>query len=251
MKPAIVVIPTIGAPELECAIQSVLDQTVPTDVLVVFDGPGFVRPLNVPPDALPRVHTLVLPFNTGAQRTARIPASQGGHWYGARVMCAAGYLINNDYAMMLDQDNWLRPDHVATCIEAIQSQPEAPLQMVYALRNVHRKDGSFLCRDDCQSLGLHEGVFGHLIDTSCYFFRTDFLMDVSHFWLWGWGGDRRFLRRIIETHGKDCFAGTGRYTVHYRLGGNVTSGPERLFVEGNAMMMNARAGAIARPWAFE
>ncbi|MFD1560541.1 hypothetical protein ACFSHT_33700 [Paraburkholderia silviterrae] len=249
MNPAIVVIPTTGAAELECAIQSVLDQTVPTDVLVIFDGPAFARPLALPADA--RVHTLVLPFNTGGARTSRIPASQRGHWYGARVMCAAGYLVNNDYAMMLDQDNWLRADHVASCIAAVESRPHAPYEMVYALRAVHRKDGSFVCRDDCESLGPRDGVSGCLIDTSCYFFRTDFLMKASHFWLWGWGGDSRFLMRLVQAHGMDCFTGTGRYTVHYRLGGNEGSAPETFFVQGNARMRALHGAAVPMPWAVE
>jgi hypothetical protein len=248
MNPAIVIIPTTGAPELEHAVQSVLDQTVPTDVLVIFDGAAFSRPLSLPPD--PRIHTLVLPFNTGRGRTSRIPPEQGNYWYGARVMCAAGYLVNNDYAMFLDQDNWLRADHVASCIAAIESRPESPYELVYALRDVHRKDGSFAFHDDCQSLGHHQGILGHFVDTSCYFMRTDFMMQTAHFWLWGWGGDRRFLRRVVETYGASCIEGTGRYTVRYRLGGNESSVTEADFVEGNTYM-NAMFGPGRKPWAIE
>lgn len=248
MNPAIVVIPTTGAPELEHAVRSVLAQTVPTDVLVVFDGAQYARPLTLPAD--PRIYTLVLPFNTGAQRTARIPPAQRGHWYGARVMCAAGYLVNNDYAMMLDQDNWLRADHVESCIAKIESRPEAPYEMVFSLRNIHRKDGTFLCRDDSESLGLFNGRSGPLIDTSCYFFRTDFLLKTTHFWLWGWGGDRVFLRRVLATHGKHCFAGTGLYTIHYRLGGNPGSVDEKAFVVGNVHVESLLAGQ-PKPWADE
>lgn len=248
MNPAIVIIPTTGADELEEAIQSVLAQTVPTDVLVVFDGAAYARPLRLAHD--PRVHTLVLPFNTGRNRTSRMRPEERGHWYGHRVICAAGCLVNNDYVMMLDQDNWLRADHVESCIARIESRPGAPYEMAYALRNVHRKDGSFVCRDDCQSLGIHNGVCGHLIDTSCYFLRTDFLMKTSHFWLWGWGGDRRFLQCVSEAYGTDCMAGTGRYTVHYRLGGNEGSAPEASFVQGNARI-DALLGARPKPWAVE
>ncbi|QGZ66788.1 glycosyltransferase family A protein [Paraburkholderia acidisoli] len=252
MNPAIVIIPTTGAPELEAAVRSVLAQTVPTDVLVVFDGAQFARPLDLPP-GLPhreRVRTLVLPFNTGGQRTARIPPEQRQHWYGARVMCAAGYLVNNDYAMMLDQDNWLRADHVESCIATLESRPQAPYGMAFALRTVHRKDGTFLCRDDAHSLGLYNGVCGPLIDTSCYFFRTDFLLKITHFWLWGWGGDRQFLLRVVQAHGSDCFAGTGRYTVCYRLGGNPGSASEASFVGGNAHV-EALLNGRPKPWARE
>ncbi|WP_321880840.1 hypothetical protein [Paraburkholderia bannensis] len=249
MNPAIVVIPTTGAPELEQAVQSVLDQSVPTDVLVIFDGPAFARPLALPADE--RIHTLVLPFNTGANRTARMPESQKQHWFGARVMCAAGYLVNNDYAMMLDQDNWLRADHVATCLATIESRPADPLQWVYALRTIHRKDGGFICRDECESIGPRDGVSGCLIDTSCYFFRTDFLLKTTHLWLWGWGGDRRFLLRLVQAYGMDAFKGTGRYTVHYRLGGNAHSTQDESFVvEGNTLI-RAQYGTGILPWAAE
>jgi hypothetical protein len=248
MNPAIVIIPTTGAPELEEAVQSVLDQSVPTDMLVIFDGAAYARPLSLPQD--PRIHTLVLPFNTGRGRTSRIPPEQGNYWYGARVMCAAGYLVNHDYAMVLDQDNWLRADHIESCIAAIESRRDAPYEMVYALRDVHRKDGSFACRDDSQSIGLHQGVCGLLIDTSCYFLRTDFMMKTAHFWLWGWGGDRRFLQRVVETYGTNCMGGTGRYTVRYRLGGNEDSVTEAAFVDGNARV-NALLGGARKPWAVE
>jgi hypothetical protein len=250
MNSAIVIIPSTGIEELEHAIQSVLDQTMLTDVLVVFDGPSFARPLRLPEDS--RVHTLVLPFNTGGNRTAQLPPEQRGHWYGARAMCAASYLVNNDYVMFLDQDNWLREDHVASCIETIESRPEAPYQIAFALRDVHRKDGSFLCRDDSQSLGLYRGFIGQFIDTSCYFFRTDFLMKVAHFWLWGWGGDRHFLQKIIENHGVSCLTGTGRYTVRYRLGGNSGSVSADSFIEGNAIVNKfAYPGARTKPWSIE
>ncbi|KMZ11944.1 putative glycosyltransferase [Candidatus Burkholderia humilis] len=244
MNSAIVIIPSTGIAELEHGIQSILEQTVPTDVLVVFDGPSFGRPLRLPDD--PSVRTLVLPFNTGANRTAQLPPEQRGHWFGAGVMCAASYLVNNDYVMFLDQDNWLRDDHVASCIDAIESRPDAPFQMSFALRDVYRKDGSFVCRDDSQNLDLHPGALGQFIDTSCYFFRTDFLMKTAHFWLSGWGGDRLFLRKILENYGGSCLAGTGRYTVHYRLGGNTDSVTEAIFLEGNEMMRASR-----KPWSIE
>lgn len=249
MHRAIVIIPTTGAPELEAAIQSVLEQTVPTDALVVFDGNEFDRPLDVPADS--RLTKLVLPFNTGRTRTATIHQSLPRHWYGARVQAAAAYLVNNDYAMVLDQDNWLRPDHVESCIAKLESRPGDPYHFVYALRNVYRKDGTFVCRDDCESLGKHEGVSGRLVDTSCYFYRTDFLMHTAHMWLWGWGSDRVYLQRATQAFGERVFDGTGRYTVNYRLGGNEGSVEEGLFVDGNTRMYEQYEEARVMPWAVE
>ena len=249
MNNAIVIIPTTGAAELEQAVQSVLNQSVPTDVLVVFDGRDRERALALPADE--RISTIVLPFNTGRSRTANIHVDLPRHWYGARAQIAAAYVVNNDYAMVLDQDNWLRPDHVASCIAKIESCPASPYQFVFALRNIYRKNGSFACRDDCESLGNEEGVSGRLIDTSCYFYRTDFLMRTAHLWLWGWGSDRVYLQRVLQAFGGQIFAGTGRYTVNYRLGGNPGSVREDVFVRGNALMRNRYPSSAVMPWAVE
>ena len=189
--------------------------------------------------------------STCIDRTGTIYKGLPRHWYGARVQAAAGYLVNNDYVMVLDQDNWLRPDHVEICIAKLESRPASSYQFVHALRNVYRKDGTFVCRDDCESLGKHEGVSGRLIDTSCYFYRTDFLMHTAHMWLWGWGSDRVYLQRVTQGFGDQIFDGTGRYTVNYRLGGNEGSVKEGLFIDGNARAYAQHGGARPMPWAVE
>ena len=124
MNAAIVVIPTTGAPELEQAIQSVLEQTVPCDVLVIFDGSAYARPLALPPAA--NVFVMTLPFNTGKARTGLLQEGLPRHWFGARVQTAAAYIVNNDYVMILDQDNWLQPNHVESCMAKLDSRPAAP-----------------------------------------------------------------------------------------------------------------------------
>lgn len=249
MNAAMVVIPTTGAPELEQAVRSVLAQTVACDVLVIFDGEEYARRLDLAPD--PAVFVMTLPFNTGKARTAALPEGLPRHWYGARVQTAAAYLVNNDYVMILDQDNWLQPNHIESCLAKINARPAAPYQFVHALRNIYRKDGTFVCRDDCESLGMQEGITGNLIDTSCYFYRTDFLMQTGHFWLWGWGSDRVYLQRVIEAYGDSAFDCTGRYTLNYRLGGNDGSVREALFLDGNAQAYTALGRSVLMPWAVE
>jgi len=248
MNPAIVIIPTTGCKELENAIVSVMEQSIQTDVLIIFDGVQFDRPLLTPRDS--RIHKLVLPFNTGKGRTENIKAGLPRHWYGARVMIAASYIVNNPYVMVLDQDNWLEKNHVESCMEALDGKENPRSLVAYSLRNIFRKDGSYVCRDDCESLGKHEGVSGHLIDTSCYFYKTDFLMQTAHMWLWGWGSDRVYLRRLLDTYGDEVLCGTGRYTMNYRLGGNVGSVREELFNGGNKIA-HERFGKTPLPWAVE
>ena len=247
MNKAIVIIPTIGAHELELAVSSVLDQTVKTDVLVVFDGVQYERDLKIPCDK--RIHKLSLPFNTGSFRTAGIDKNLPRHWYGARAMIAAAYAVNNDYSMILDQDNWLRSDHVESCIEKLNAHSKNETAVVYSLRNIFRKDATFVCRDDCESLGKQVGVSGYLIDTSCYFYRTDFLMQTAHWWLSGWGSDRVYLGRLMKNYGQDSLAGTGLYTVNYRLGGNEGSVKEQFFLMGN--QKNEERFKKPFPWSKE
>lgn len=243
MNQAIAVIPTTGAPELEMAVRSVLDQTVATDVLVAFDGAPLQRELALPDD--PRVHRIILPFNTGRGRTHLLPEGLPRHWYGARAQIACSYMVNHDFCFVLDQDNWLEPDHVESCLATLNAPSASTLGFVHAYRNVHRKDGSFVCRDECESLGVPGGLNGPLIDTSCYFYRTDFLLQTAHWWLAGWGSDRVYLARVRQSLGDSVFAPTHRFTVNYRLGGNPGSVTEAFFVEGNRRIREQAAAASA------
>jgi len=76
-------------------------------------------------------------------------------------------------------------------------------------------------------------------------------MQTAHFWLWGWGGDRVYLQRVLQALGDQVFTGTGRYTVNYRLGGNDGSVKEEFFVQGNARILQRYASAPQLPWAVE
>jgi len=247
MNEAVVIIPTTGSPELEDAISSVINQTIRSDILVVFDGKQFDRPLRIPVDE--RVIKVVFPFNTATARTNIIDRNLPRHWYGARAMISAAYIVNNDYAMVLDQDNFLEPNHIESHISTLNSAASAECQVTYSLRNIYRKDKTFVCRDDCESLGKHKGASGYLIDTSCYFYRTDFLMQTAHLWLWGWGSDRVYLDRIRSLFGDQIITGTGRYTLNYRLGGNEGSVKEDFFLFHNKKAYDRFEGGM--PWAVE
>jgi glycosyltransferase involved in cell wall biosynthesis len=112
---SVVIIPTIGAPALRRAVESVAAQTVPTACYVVCDGESF-RP--AVEDALAgaavdraRLAICVLPRNVGA-----------GGFYGHRVLAAFSHLVDEDHVLFLDQDNFLAPDHVAHCVDLIAAR---------------------------------------------------------------------------------------------------------------------------------
>lgn len=240
MKSVLVITPTIGAPELADCVRSVLEQDYPNvEHLVVVDGPEYERAVRealwrLDDDAPVKIH--VLPYNTGK-----------GGWYGGRLMAGMSFLVNHDYVMFLDQDNMIEPDHVSSLVRVIES---GGYDWAYSLRKIYSKEGEFLCEDDCESLGWWP-IYGdsgeHLIDTSAYFFKTEFARATGHFWNWGWGGDRRYYKLVTEAMHHENFACSGRSTLLYRLGGNEGSAQLEVFEIGNAKV-RAMYGDEPFPW---
>jgi len=235
LKNALVITPTVYGEHFSDAIQSVADQThLATDMLCVLDG---VSDSDFPYNIDFPITVMELPWNVG---------KDGGNWYGHRVYASIPKLIPEkyEYIFFLDEDNTFEPNHVESCIEAIEKNDK--LDFVHSLRRVVDKDGNFLCNDDCESLGRYPimGKTGHhLIDTSSYCFKRDFIRKTCHFWDSGWGGDRRYLASIINTMGWDTMGQTGEYTLNYRLDGNEGSVTKEFFLEGN------KETKEDRPWA--
>ena len=120
------------------------------------------------------VDVVCLPHNLGA-----------GGWNGHRAYGASLHLVRTKWLCFLDEDNFLDPNHLQTCYELLQSSGGASerFQMVYALRKIVNREGSFVCQDNCESLGAlhpiwHLAVEGtdnnslsyehHLIDLNCF-----------------------------------------------------------------------------------
>jgi hypothetical protein len=223
---SVVLIPTTGAPTLRRAVESVAAQTVETHCYVVCDGEQHrertvqaLAGLDVDPA---RLALCVLPRNVGA-----------GGFYGHRVYAAFSHLVDEDHVLFLDQDNFLAPDHVASCVDLIAARR---LQWCYTLRNVCDEAGEFVCRDDCESLGKWPGFTNaHLIDTNSYCLRREVLLQAAHVWHGKWGQDRVFAQVMMQNF--PAFDCTGRYTVQYRLGGNEGSVTREFFEQGNAKML--------------
>lgn len=234
-KSATVVIAATGAPVLEDAIRSVLSQTHPdTKCWVVIDGPNFVAPVLSITARYPKVMLTALPENTGANG-----------FYGHRIYAAIGHLVNTDYVLLLDQDNWFDPDHVSSLIDSIESND---WHWAHSLRKIHDKDGNYICNDDCESLGrwpIYLNDQAHLVDTSSYCIKREVMVAVGHAWHWGWGGDRRFLGAIAQHFQK--WGTNGKYSLSYRLDGNQGSVNKDFFLQGNAVMGQRYRGGF--PWA--
>ena len=220
-----VITPTTGKDTVNKAMESVTNQTTPTEHLIVEDG------------KLTNMHI----FETGMRKVMRLPENVGGNgWYGHRVYAAMPLMVNADYILFLDEDNWFEPNHVETMINKIKSKD---LMWAYSLRRICDERGQYVLDDDCESLGRYPAFYDHtvnFVDTNCYCFKRDYLVNVAHSFYGQWGADRPFYKAAAS--GLPAFGCTGEATVNYRA-------PERLlgmFKEGNKLMKEAYKEPL--PW---
>ena len=226
---AVVITPSTGSDELYDALVSVQKQTYDNvEHLIVVDGEQFKDDTNKVLNKFydkyghSKVKKIVLPYNTG-----------GGGFYGHRVMAGFSHLVNHDYVLFLDQDNFYKENHVESLVNEIDKYK---FEWAYSLRTIVDKEMKHICEDNCESLGrwsawVDSNAF--LIDTSSYCFTRQFIRTYGHIWDHGWGADRRFYT-IIKDHVKhNNYGCTGKHTLNYRLGGNDGSVQSEFFVEGN------------------
>ena len=221
MKVAVVT-PTIASEHLAKCIDSVDKQTYEDIVHYIFiDGCQYE----------PKAREILV----GSPKTRMIELEEnvGKGWYGHRVYAACSFLVNADVICYLDEDNFFEPNHIETVVKKLQEGND----WVYSLRNIHDKEGKFLCEDNCESLGKWPVYFNpevHHIDTSCFAVRRDVAVHIGHAWYGQWGADRQFFGALRQNFTKyEC---TNSYTMNYRLDGNPKSVTKEFFEKGNAMM---------------
>ena len=227
-----VLTPTTGKDTVMKAIESVAQQTIPTEHLIVEDGE------NVEKEGLWRFELLLGSSNA---KTITLPENVGGNgWYGHRVYAAMPLMVNADYILFLDEDNWFEPNHVETMINKIKSKD---LMWAYSLRKIYDERGQYVCDDDCEALGRYPTFYDHtvnFVDTNCYCFKREYLVSIAHSFYGQWGADRPFYKAAASA--LPAFGCTGEATVNYRA-------PERLlsmFREGNEIMKKAYGKDL--PW---
>jgi len=239
---AVVIIPATckSSMALARAIDSVLNQTHPTRCYLVTDGPEFQEDVDWllshmfadwGDSEFERFSHCELPINVGAKG-----------FYGHRIYAAFSHLVNEDYVLFLDEDNWFEPNHVESMIETIGAGYWA-----YSLRNIVDKKGEFVCRDNCESLGMwsvwNRSEINH-IDTSCFCIRQPVLTKLASAWHGGYAQDRVFYNTL--KHYFNPYGCTGKYTVNYSLDGNPGSVSKEFFDMGNKFMNEKYNGVF--PW---
>jgi len=250
-KSVAVIIPTIGKATVSTAVASVCLQTYKNVMpIIVADGPKVARSLYAALDSIEfdiDYQLLELPYNTGANG-----------FYGHRIYAAVPHLLDHDYILFLDEDNFYHSDHVKSLIEKCENNY---VDFAYSLRSIFAPNGEYIIDDNCESLGIHPIAHFlpktyYLVDTSSYCFRRDFIQATCHFWHYGWGGDRRFFNIMREAAERAAdsralgikFACTGKHTLCYRLDGNPNSVKKEFFEYGNALMLDKYKTEENFPW---
>ncbi len=228
-----VITPTVGGPHLEDCIYSVQQQDTPcVKHLVVIDGPehrhGVMSTVSLFVNRVP-IEVLQLPFNVGANG-----------WNGHRAYAAASFLADTDYVCFLDDDNVLKPHHVSALVRTVLVNRQ---RWTYCLREIIRSDGTWVCNDDCESLGcLSPSVLhpdDYFVDTNCHLLQTSLAVKVAPQWYSRFRdphlgeADRNLTRELLRVCGPvTCVKD---HTVSYRVDSTARSVSERFFLEGNAL----------------
>lgn len=225
-----VITATTGRPELEQCIQSVQDQALHcVEHLIVVDGPDHASAVQVIVDKFKYrhpIHVIQLPYSVGKD-------GYNGH----RVYGSMPYLCDSNFLTYVDDDNWLDPDHLLNMMRVIK---QTGAEASFSLRQIHSKDGSFLCNDECESLGN----FTHSVldpadffcDTSTMLVPREIAIKLAPLWnskarSGEVEADRAFSKALL--HYK--VVGVPKHTLHYRLGGGEKSVQGNFFVDENKL----------------
>lgn len=241
---AVVITPTTGLPELAKAIQSVAQQGAGVEHWVVVDGVQYAeKAIKIVQDnAHPQLKLIVLPENTGMPQNHFWKLESG--FYGHRIYASVAGLINAEYVLFLDEDNWFEDNHVRIMVEGIQKHD---FKWAYSLRKIVDKEGNFICNDDCDSLGIFPNQTNiNFVDMNCYCFKTEFLLKLQHvFYMDSYNCDTEVFKQAFALCKATEFGGTGRYTVNYRC---TKDGQTKWFLDGNRKMQQLYT---TYPWRSE
>lgn len=220
-----VITPTIGTKYLEKNLESVFNQSYKKlQHVVVCDGPQYEYSVT-PITKKFNVNPLLLPENTGS-----------GGYNGHRIYAAIPYLINADYFIFLDEDNWIEPNHVESLVDAVQGYDWA-----FSLRKIIDKNDQYICNDDCESLGLWHTCLSKqefFVDVGCYFLPKRVAIQTSPIWYRRARHpqeqpevDRLLIQVLRQNNLK--YQTSGEYTLNYRVGNRVDSVQSEFFLQGN------------------
>ena len=242
-----IVTATTGREQLVRCVKSVKDQTYQNiEHIVVADGP----------DATHRVYDLI--DNAGMPDPTHLiglPKSVGKDRYnGHRIYGAGTFLMDGDYIIFLDDDNWLEPTHVENCLRACHlANPIYGFSWAFSFRNIVDRAGNFLCQDNCESLGKWPSIIhpqDYFVDVNCYFLPRNMAVVMAPVWFCkfrepGQPEIDRKMMAFLRQH-FPAYESTYKYSVNYTVGNTDLSVTPDFFVQGNAAMLQRYNGNL--PW---
>lgn len=235
MKTFAVITPTIGTQFLGECIKSLRGQDC-THYIVMDGRENFAA-----------INRVMLEVGV-TQQTKIISLEQniGKGWYGHKVYSAASFLVNEDVLCYLDEDNYAEPNY----IEEFQRVLDDPkYSWAYTLRNIMNVDGTFVCQDNCESLGHWPVQFDKSrfhIDTGCFAIPRELAVKVGHYWYGQWGADRQFFT-AMKAYAPE-FGCTMKHTMNYRMGSETSRATTEMFLQGNKISWQAYTGERNYPW---
>lgn len=239
-----IITPTTGTKHLAKCLDSVKNQTYANmEHIVVVDGPDYITSTQ---DQLATVGSskgkvIYLPQNTGH-------SNYNGH----RIYGAVPYLIDADYFIYLDEDNWIEPNHVESLIKAAQDN-----DWVFSFRKIVDQEGKFICNDDCESLGMWPTCLStgtseeFFVDVGSYFLPKALAIQISPAWYRRARHpeeqpevDRLIMQILLQK--KYSYNTTKEYSFNYRVGNRNDSVQAKFFLDGNKAISQKYNGKL--PW---
>lgn len=240
MNPLVTVItPTTASDQLNDALKGINRQTYKNiQHLVVVDGfDKYGVKATKLMEAATRSVAFALPHNTGYDQ-----------YNGHRIYGAMSYIAEGEYICFLDQDNWYEDTHIESLVDVIKQGN----QWAYSLRKIVSQDGSYICNDDCESLGKWTSVLNdNFVDVNCFMIPKMAAIAFSPYWYRRARHpqeqpevDRLLSAFMIQNFKK--FDTNGDYTVNYRVASRADSVQGGFFLLGNEKMNYKMNGEY--PW---
>ena len=228
-KKVTIITPTTGSNYLDINLNSVSKQTYDNiEHLVVVDGPNYWDKANNVLNNYEDKTVMYLQENTGADQ-----------YNGHRIYGAMPYLVNSDYVIFLDEDNYIEPTHIESLIKVAENNDWA-----FSLRQIVDKDGKYICNDDCENLGKWPTCLSeqeYFVDVGAYFLPVPIAVQISPLW---YRRARhpdeqpevdRIIMQVLREH-EFTYDTNGLYSLNYRVGNREDSVKADFFIWGNSVM---------------
>lgn len=221
-----IIVPTIGSEYLEECLDSIKNQTYDNIIVyLVIDGDEYYdKVFDTIKYNLRNINFITLPENVGKWNDK--------NFYSHRIYAGISQLINCDYVVYLDEDNYFEPSHIESLVNTIENNN---LDWAYSYRKIIDKDGSYICNDEFESVGKYQKILDYkLVDTSSYMIKQEIAIRIASAWYGEWGIDRQ-VYSILEQNFPN-FDSTKEYTLNYRIGSSETSPKKEFFLQGNSRL---------------